>query len=382
MTIGMRSTRVLFPEGVAEGCVILEGDKIVYAGKESKPCDKLLDFGDRYISPGFIDIHVHGGLGHSFVACTAQEAVQACEFHMSHGTTTILPTFSTAPLAEMGEGLAVIAQVMDEDMAPCNVLGAHMEGPYLSEKQCGAQRPGMITPPIAEEYIPLVEKWGKYISRWTYAPENDEGQVFCKFIKEHGIIPSVGHSDARHEELLPAMEQGCNLVTHLYSCTSTVTREFGFRHLGIIETAYLRPDMDVEIIADGKHLPPELIRMILRIKGKEHVAMVTDALPAAGLNSTRGNMSGTEYIVEDGVCKLPDRSAFAGSIATTDRLVRVAVKECGVSVSDAVYMVTETPARVLDVKKGRLAEGYDADIVVFDDDINVSAVFTRGVQRI
>lgn len=378
MKIGIKSTRVLLPDGVAEGCVILEGDKIVYAGKEARPCDKLLDMGDRYVSPGFIDVHTHGGGGHSFVNCTAEGAVEACRFHMSHGTTTILPTFSTSPFAEMEAGVKVMARVMDEKMAPINVHGVHMEGPYLSEKQCGAQRPGMITPPIAADYEPLVEQWGKYISRWTYAPEHDEGQKFCKFIVKHGILPSVGHSDARYEDLLPALDEGCNCITHLYSCTSTVTREFGFRHLGIIETAYLRPDMDVEIIADGKHLPPELIQMILRIKGKEHVMMVTDTMAVAGTDMTRSD----RYIVEDGVCKLLDRSAFAGSIATTDRLVRVAVKECGISVSDAVYMMTETPARILKMKKGRLAEGYDADVIVFDDDINVSAVFTRGVQRI
>lgn len=378
MTIGLKSTRVLFPDGVAEGYVILEGDKIIYAGKEARPCDKLLDFGDRYVSPGFIDVHVHGGKGYSFVECTAEEAVEACAFHMSHGTTTILPTFSASPFEVMAKGVKEMAKVMDGKMAPNNVYGVHMEGPYLSEKQCGAQRPGMITPPVARDYVPLVEEWGKYIARWTYAPEHDEGDEFCKFIVKHGIIPSVGHSDARYEELLPAIAEGCNLVTHLYSCTSTVTREFGFRHLGIIETAYLRPDMDVEIIADGKHLPPELIQMILRIKGKEHVMMVTDALAVAGTDLSKSD----RYVVEDGVCKLLDRSAFAGSIATTDRLVRVAVKECGIPVSDAVYMLTETPARLLGVKKGRLAEGYDADLVVFDDDINVSAVFVRGCQRI
>lgn len=378
MTIGMKSTRVLFPDGVAEGYVILEGDKIVYAGKQEKPCDKLLDMGDRYVSPGFIDVHTHGGGGYSFVNCTAEGAVEACRFHMSHGTTTILPTFSTAPLEEMEAGLAVISRVMDQNMAPNNVLGVHMEGPFLSEKQCGAQRPGMITPPIAEGYEPLVEKWGKYISRWTYAPEHDEGQEFCKFIVKHGVLPSAGHTDARYEEMLPAIEAGCKCITHLYSCTSTVTREFGFRHLGVIETAYLRPDMDVEIIADGKHLPAELIQMILRIKGKEHVMMVTDTMYVAGTDLKQSD----RYVVEDGVCKLFDRSAFAGSIATTDRLVRVAVKECGISVPDAVYMLTETPARVLGVNKGRLAEGFDADLVVFDDDINVSAVFVGGEQRI
>ncbi len=383
MTTGIKSTRVLFPDGVAEGCVILEGDKIVYAGKEVKPCDTLLDMGDRYVSPGFIDIHTHGGAGHAFLKSTAEEAVQACTFHMIHGTTTIAPTLSTAPIEEMSQAVRTLSEVVGStDVAP-NIVGVHLEGPYLSEKQCGAQRPGMITPPIAEDYIPLVEEWGKYISRWSYAPENDKDQAFCKLLTKHGIIPAVAHSDARYEDLVPAIEQGCNLITHLYSCTSTVTREFGYRHLGVIETAFLLPDVDVEIIADGKHLPPELIQMIVRIKGKEHIAMVTDSMPAAGLEGGKGNIEGAhDYIVEDGVCKLPDRSAFAGSIATTDRLVRVAVKECGMSVSDAVYMMTETPARILKMKKGRLAEGFDADVIVFDDDINVSAVFTRGVQRI
>ena len=175
-----------------------------------------------------------------------------------------------------------------------------------------------------------------------------------------------------------AIENGCNLVTHLYSCTSTVTRDHGFRSLGVIESTFLRDELTAEIIADGKHLPTDLIRMIIKIKGEEKTILCTDSLEIAGTDIKEGVMSGTEFIVEDGVCKLKDRSAFAGSVATADRLVRVLVKDCGIAVEKAIKTITENPAKLLKVKKGKLEAGYDADIVVFDDDITVTDVFALG----
>ena len=176
-----------------------------------------------------------------------------------------------------------------------------------------------------------------------------------------------------------AEENGCRLVTHLYSCTSTVTRQNGFRKLGIIESAFLSDDLYVEIIADGKHLPPELIKMIVKIKGTGRTALVTDCLSVAGTVQSEGKMCGTEYIIEDGVCKLKDRTAFAGSIATADRLVRVLVQNCGMGVTDAVKMLTETPADLLSInQKGRIKIGCDADFAVFDKNIEVKSVFVKG----
>ena len=187
----------------------------------------------------------------------------------------------------------------------------------------------------------------------------------------------MGHSDATYEQLLPAYEAGCTLVTHLYSCTSTITRQQGYRHLGIIESAYLLDGLDVELIADGKHLPPELLTMILKCKDHAHIALVTDSLDAAGMDTApKGN-----YIIEDGVCKLPDRSAFAGSVATADVLVRT-VTDCGCSVFDAVQMLTAVPARILGLPKGKLEVGLDADLVAFDDAVSIKAVFTHGKRRI
>ena len=198
-----------------------------------------------------------------------------------------------------------------------------------------------------------------------------------------GILPSAGHTDAKYKDVSVAIDNGMRLITHLYSCTSTVTRDHGFRSLGVIESAFLRDDLCVEIIADGKHLPPDLVRMIVKIKGKDRVALVTDSLDIAATEAVSGQFKGgSAFIVEDGVCKLPDRTAFAGSIATADRLIRVMRDECGFDIVDAVYMMTAVPAALMGLHKGSIAVGADADIIVFDEEIKVSDVFVGGEKVI
>jgi len=381
MITGIKSNRILFPDGIKKGYVYISGDKILYAGCYPKQCDELLDFGDMYVSPGFIDMHTHGAVGYSFLLCNSDEALKVCDYHMKHGTTAMLPTVSAAPIEQVKNSLAMFSELKERGICPISIPGVHLEGPYLDTKQCGAQLSSFITPPKPEDYIPIFEQYGKYILRWTYAPENDADQQFCKYITSHGIIPSVGHSNATYEQLLPAYELGCRLVTHLYSCTSTITRDKGFRHLGITEAAYLLDDMDVELIADGKHLPPELMKMIFKCKDHSHIALITDSLAAAGQDSSIVNSSDLRYIIEDGVCKLRDRSAFAGSIATTNLLVRNVV-DAGCDLSDAVKMASAVPARILGLPKGQLSSGLDADIIVFDDSISVKAVFAMGKRTV
>lgn len=378
---GIKSSRILLPEGIFSGYLYFDAGKILEITKQERPVEMLYDAQNAWVSPGFIDIHTHGGGGHSFSGST-EEVVAGCQYHLAHGTTSICPTVSADRFEVMAEAVSHIEEAMNHPALQSCIIGAHLEGPYLSLSQTGAQGAQFITPPNAADYLPLLESYGQSIARWSYAPENDTDCRFVNALTKYGVVPSAGHTDALYSDMKTAMHHGCKLVTHLYSCTSTVTRDHGFRRLGVIESAWLEDDLFVEIIADGKHLPPDLLRMIYKLKGSDRIALVTDSLALAGTSATQGMMQSTAYIIEDGVCKLLDRSAFAGSIATADRLVRVMVQDAGVSVPEAVKMITETPAAIMGLsRKGRLAPGCDADIVVFDDDIQIKQVFVNGQIR-
>lgn len=376
----IKSSRIICPDGIISGYLYFEDGKIREITASEISVDETIDVGDAWVSPGFIDTHTHGGGGNSF-AGTTEEIVAGCNFHLRHGTTSICPTIAADRFEKMAEAAANVCAAAKHPELKSHIIGSHMEGPYLSASQAGAQPPAHITPPVRQDYLPFLEQYGRSVRRWTYAPENDPEGVFADTLKHYGVVASAGHTDAIYPEMKNAMHHGCNLVTHLYSCTSTVTRDHGFRRLGVIETAWLEEDLYVEIIADGKHLPPELLRMILKIKGSDRILLCTDSMQVAGCDMTQGRLQDIEFIIEDGVCKLPDRSAFAGSIATADNLVRVMVQEAGVSIPQAVKMITEVPARVFGLTdRGALKPDLAADIVVFDDDIRMKRVFVSGKE--
>ena len=375
--IRIKSDKIVLTDSLFDGYVYINGGKIVEVSANEKAADEVYDFTGKYVAPGFIDIHTHGGAGCEF-AGSAEDIVNAANFHFEHGTTSICPTISAAPFNVMTSAVASFEKALESENLKGNLIGLHFEGPYLSKSQVGGQNPDAITPPVKEEYAPLLKEKGHLVARWSYAPENDFDGSFAKALAEANVVPSAGHTDAIYPDMLRAFESGCKLVTHLYSCTSTITRDHGFRRLGVIESAYLLDDMYVEIIADGKHLPPELIQLILKIKGRDRVCLITDSLAVAGVAKEGEEVEtlGTRFFVEDGVCKLLDKSAFAGSIATADRLIRVLTKDVGASVVDAVYMMTKVPAEIMSLdSKGKIEKGYDADIVVFDEDVNIINIF-------
>ena len=379
----IKSDKIILGDKIIDGYVYVEDGKILSVSENELETEESYDFSGKYVAPGFIDIHTHGAGGFAFMNSTAQDVIDGCNFHLKHGTTTILPTISTGAFSDMREAVARISEAKKSGKALGHIYGAHLEGPYLSPKQCGAQNPELITPPQKADYEKLVQDYGEDIARWSYAPENDENGAFCKYLTEHGILAAAGHTDAKYPDMKIAIENGCNLITHLYSATSTVTRDHGFRSLGVIESAFLRDELYVEIIADGKHLPPDLIKMIIKIKGVDKVALITDSLEIAGTDVKEGVMSGIEFIVEDGVCKLKDRTAFAGSVSTADCLIKVLVKECGFDVATAVKMMTKVPANILNLNdRGSIAQGKLADFVVFDDNFSVSNVFVEGKKVI
>lgn len=374
----LKSKRIVLPDSIFDGYVYFENGKITAVTDAELYFDSQEDFGDKYIAPGFTDIHVHGGVGADFGKCNARQAAEAVNYHLSHGTTTIFPTLTASKHEDTLAALKCIKECIQSGLTKAEIAGVHLEGPYFSQAQCGAQNPQYITAPIKEDYEYILKEYGDIIKRWSYAPERDANGEFCKAVTSVGVIASAGHTDAEFCDMERAFENGCSLITHLYSCTSTVTRKNGYRHAGVIEYAYFNDKLAVEIIADGAHLPPELIRLIYKIKGRDSIALVTDALSVCGMDTKSGSLNGIPYIVEDGVCKLCDRSAFAGSIATSDRLVRTCVKDAGISVTDSVYMASTVPARLFSLNKGMLCNGYDADIVIFNDDIHISGVFIKG----
>jgi len=340
-----------------------------------------LDAGGKYISPGFIDIHVHGGGGHDFMDNTVEAFLEIARIHARHGTTAMLPTTLTSSKADLLETLKVYEAAEKKNINGSQFIGMHLEGPYISPAQCGAQDPRYIRDPDPEEYKEILAG-SSAIKRWSAAPELPGAIEFGKYITGKGILAAIAHTDAIYEEVSTAFENGYTLVTHLYSAMSGVTRRNAFRYAGVIESAFLIDEMDVEIIADGIHLPTPLLQLVCKIKGPHKIALITDAMRAAGMppgESVLGSLkNGLKVIVEDDVAKLPDRSSFAGSVATMDRAVRTMLA-AGIPLLEAVRMAAATPARIMNLgNKGSIIEGSDADIVIFDDNIHIKMTMIKG----
>lgn len=370
---------------INDGQVIFENGKIIHAGQaaDDTGCDEIIDVQGDYIAPGFIDLHSHGGGGHDFMDGTCEAYIGAARTHARHGTTAMLPTTLTSTNEELKNTFRVFKKAKRENNTGAQLLGLHLEGPYFAMTQKGAQDPRYIRNPKREEYEEILS-WTDDILRWSAAPELEGAMEFGRFIRNKGILPSIGHSDAIYEQVQEAFENGFTHVTHLYSGMSGVHRRNAYRFAGVIESTFLIDNMTCEVIADGAHLPPCLLQLIYKIKGPSRIALVTDSMRAAGMpegETILGSLKdGQKVIVEDGVAKLLDRSAFAGSVATTDRLVRTIVQKAGIPLIDAVRMMTATPAEIIGVSdtKGSLVPGKDADIVVFDEGINIKMTIING----
>ncbi len=384
--IKITNGRIIFPYRVINnGCVIIEDGRIagVHSGDVAIGEGAVIDAENRYVAPGFIDIHTHGGGGHDFMDGVEEAYLGAVESHARHGTTSIVPTTLTSTNEELKNTFSVFRNACAKNKKGAQMLGLHLEGPYFAMSQKGAQDPRYIRNPDDAEYKQILE-WSGDIIRWSAAPELKGAMEFAREMRKNNILTSIGHSDAIYEDVLEAFENGFTHITHLYSGMSGVRRINAYRYAGVIESAFLIDEMTVEIIADGCHLPASLLKLIYKIKGSDRIALVTDSMRAAGMPegvSILGSLNdGQRVIVEGGVAKLMDRTAFAGSVATADRLVRTMVKEAEVTVQEAVKMMTSTPARIIgiDKSKGSLVPGKDADIIIFDDDINVKMVMIKG----
>ncbi|MBT9775344.1 N-acetylglucosamine-6-phosphate deacetylase [Clostridium sp. MCC353] len=381
-----KNARIITPTGITPGELLTVGDrigKIVFDGRIDDAADETTDVRGNYLSPGFIDIHTHGAGGSDFMDGTLEDIYQACRMHLAHGTTSILPTTLASTRESLMSCLELFNQVEMKKRGLSTILGLHLEGPYFSYEQRGAQSPEHLRNPDREEYLEALKRTDR-IKRWSFAVELDGADEFLNVLKEHKIVSSLAHSDADCGQVMRAYENGMTALTHFYSAMTGVRRVNAYRAAGAVEAGYLLDDLYVEVIADGRHLPKELLQLIYKVKGADRICLVTDSMRAAGMpdgESVLGSRNGgMKVIVEDGVAKLCDRSAFAGSVATADRLVRTMYRLTDAPLHEVVKMMTLTPAKLMkiDAQTGSIAVGKMADLVVFDEEIRIEKVMTRG----
>lgn len=383
MTTAIINGNVILPDGLCRGILVLEDGRIKGIQNNIPAGAEVIDAEGNYVSPGFIDMHTHGAGGADFMDCTVEAYNTAARMHAMHGTTLLYPTTLTSTDELLYESFETYRKAVPQNTEGAAFGGMHLEGPYFSPAFAGAQDSRYLRNPRPEEYMQILDRCPD-LARWSFAPELDGAPEFAAELRRRGIVASIGHTNATFGECDAAFRAGASLMTHFYSCMSTISRRNAFRYAGTIEYGYWQDGIALEIIADGIHVPSDLLHLILKIAGDSRVALVTDSMRAAGMPegpSVLGGLSdGQDVIVEDGVAKLPDRSAFAGSVATADRLVRTMVTMGGCSIPQAVKMITENPAKIMGIsdRKGSIAPGKDADIVIFDDGVNIGRTIVNG----
>lgn len=367
---------------IANGVCVFENGLIEYVGIEAQAVDRVIDAQNQYLIPGFIDLHCHGGNGLEFMDASAEEMDKIAQFHLSHGTTTMLATTLAASDEETKSVLCTFEEYQKK--YPNGILkGVHMEGPWLNPEQCGAQNVAHMKEPNQDELRKLKEKY-PFILRVGAAPELAGGLAFGRASKELGIVASVAHTDADFQKIAQAKENGYTLMTHLYSGMKGVTRKNSFRIAGAVEAGLYFDDLFVEIIADGKHLPLALLQLIYKCKGADKICLITDAIRAGGMpNGTQtmiGSLkNGLPVIVEDDVAKLLDRQSFAGSTATMDRVYKTMAQAIGKDMVALSKMASLTPARVMGwTDRGEIAVGKRADFIIATENLNIKQVITGG----
>ena len=387
------NARIVLPDTILDDHYLSVKNGVIESIGKGTPDRKQLnscttvDCGGQYLSPGFIDIHCHGGGGADFMDGHMEDILTAARAHLIHGTTGICPTTLTWSDEELFTFFESFRQAREVTEQMPHLLGIHLEGPYFSPAQAGAQPPKYLVHPRPEHYHEILRRGQGNIVRWSAAPELPGALELGDELAGKGIKVSMGHSDAGFEDIVNAMEHGYSQITHFYSAMSTITRKRGRRVLGLIECGYLFDRLKVEIIADGIHLPPELLKLILKCKNHDDICLVTDSMRGAGMpdgpSLLGSKKNGVPVIIEDGIANMPDFSSFAGSVATTDRLVRVMVQKAGLPVWEAVKMASLNPASFLGIQEtyGSIQPGKSADLLIFDDDIRISSVYVSGIRQ-
>ncbi len=370
--------RLIFPDRIEEGLTlrIAQGKIVELTRAAPAPGDEAIDLAGHFLAPGFIDLHLHGAMGRDTMEGTLDAFRAICAYHAGGGTTSLLLTTVTAPLDQV---VRVVRQIGAAQAALPQLRGAHVEGPFIAPTKRGAQPLAFIREPTEKWAAELLAR-SEGIRRVTLAPERPGALELISRLTESGIAASGGHSAAWDDEARAGFERGMRQVTHTFNCMSSMGRRNGERTAGLLEFALSEPEIFCELIADGHHVGPTLMRLLYRAKGAQGICLVTDATAGAGLpNHSHFDLGGADCLVRDGACWMADGSALAGSAARMIDLVRQMIEVVGIPLHEAVRMATETPARAMGWnEKGLLEVGRDADLVVLSPDLKMLRTFVGG----
>lgn len=376
----IKNARTILPSGIKkQQSVVIEAGKIVEINDDKVIPDNMptFDANNLFVAPGCIETHIHGGGGHDFTEATPEAFREAASAHAKHGTTALYPTLAAAPIATFQEAIRVCEMLMKGKNRGARIMGLHLEGNYLNKTMCGGQNPEYLSLPDEKEYKGLIRE-SACIKRWSAAPELPGALDFGRYVSGKGILVSLAHTTADYELVKQAWQSGYTHATHFYNAMTGIHKQREYKKEGTSDAIYLIEDMSIELIADGIHVPPALLKLAYRIKGVEKTILVTDAMPPSACEDPIS--SDPRMIIEDGVCKLADRSALCGSIATSDRLIRTMVNQAEIPLVDAIRMASEIPARLMGIydQKGSLDKGKDADLILFDEKIEIQATLVEG----
>ena len=381
------NAKIILKKKVISGSLVIEEGKIKAIQEGGTPPNgTALDIHGAYLAPGIIELHSHGAAGCDFLDGGAEPILQAAKAHLAHGVTTLLATTLACPLETLIAFFSSFREAVSQDTG--NLYGIHLEGPFFSLQEKGAQEERFIIPINESFYNTVLSEAGSLIKRWSLAPELEGAEKMLDDLRDTGILFSAAHTSATYDDISRAYDHGLTMLTHFYSGMSGIKREKGRRILGAIESGYLIDDLYVELICDGYHLPPELLNMIFKLKKHEKITATSDSMRAAGMPDGPSVLgpkdNGLDVIVEDGVAKLLDRSAYAGSVTIGNKMAGTLFEKAGRTMPEIFNFLSLNPARALGLEetKGSIEIGKDADLIVLDDEFNIQNVFLKGERRI
>ncbi|MDQ0916854.1 N-acetylglucosamine-6-phosphate deacetylase [Paenibacillus sp. V4I5] len=361
-----------------DGFIAFVGDRSQWDPSAAGSAARSVNAHGSWLLPGFIDVHVHGGYGADFMDANPETLDIITRFHALHGTTAMLATTMTATRDAIDRVLGEVDRYKSQEMPYAQLLGVHLEGPFISPKWAGAQDPNLMVPPQLSWIEDWHERFPQLMKQLTLAPEREGGLEMIAWLRDHGIVAACGHTDATYADIQSAVREGLTHAVHTYNAMKPLHH----REPGTVGAILTDQRISGEVIADGHHVHPAAIRLLAMVKQPHGLLLITDAMSAAGLGDGQYELGGQAVTVQSGVARLTEGGALAGSTLTMIEALRFMVREVGVSVEDASRFASGNPARLLrlEASHGSIAQGKQADLLLVSPELEIEHVWVRGKE--